>query len=119
MLGVPVLWRHMQVTSMRSVTIMWLAHARDPPRTGQPLRDLKIVGADTLAERYERTMLRLEQITGAGYTVRLIWECEWVAAKIMEKKPELLTHPIVRHSPLPTRDALYGGLTEAMRLHYK
>jgi len=27
--------------------------------------------------------------------------------------------PIVRHAPLNTRDALYGGRTEAMRLHYK
>ena len=28
-------------------------------------------------------------------------------------------HPIVRHAPLIIRDALYGGRTEAMRLHYK
>jgi hypothetical protein len=77
------------------------------------------MGGDTLAERYERNMSRLEQITGAGYTVRLVCECEWDAAKIIEKKPELLTHPIVRHSPLSTRDALYGGRTEAMRLHHK
>jgi G:T-mismatch repair DNA endonuclease (very short patch repair protein) len=44
--------------------------------TCQPLRDLKTMGGDTLAERYERTMSRLEQITGVGYTVILIWECE-------------------------------------------
>jgi len=31
----------------------------------------------------------------------------------------LLTHPIVVQSPLYTRDALYGGRTEAMRLYYK
>ena len=37
----------------------------------------------------------------------------------MEQKPELLVHPIVKHAPLITRDALYGGRTEAMRLHYK
>ena len=41
------------------------------------------------------------------------WECEF------EERPELLTHPLVRQSPLCTRDALYGGRTEAMRLHYK
>ena len=29
------------------------------------------------------------------------------------------THPVVRLSPLNTRDAFYGGGTEAMRLHYK
>ena len=31
----------------------------------------------------------------------------------------VLTHPVVRHSPLHIRDALYGGRTEALRLHYK
>ena len=34
----------------------------------QPFRDLKTLGDDTLAERYERTMAWLEQITKAGYT---------------------------------------------------
>jgi len=37
----------------------------------------------------------------------------------VEQKPELLVHPIVKHAPLITRGALYGGRTEAMRLHYK
>jgi len=64
-------------------------------------------------------MSRNEQITAAGYTVKVIWECEFDAAKIVENKPELLTHPIVRHSPKHTRDALYGGRTKALRLHYK
>ena len=59
----------------------------------KPLCD-KTLDEDTLAERYERTMSRIEQITAAGYTVKVIWECEFDAAKIVEKKPELLTHPI-------------------------
>ena len=63
-------------------------------------------------------MSRIEQITRAGYTVKIMWECEFDAPKIVEHKPELLTRPIVKHSPLNTRDALYGGRTEAMRLHY-
>jgi len=37
----------------------------------------------------------------------------------VERKPELLTHPIVRHSPLHISDSLYGGRTEALRLHHK
>ena len=37
----------------------------------------------------------------------------------MKQKPELLTHPIAELSSLYTRDALYGGRTEAMLLHYK
>jgi len=58
-------------------------------------------------------MSRLEQITRTGYQVKVQWECEF------EEKPELHTHPVVRSSPLRTRDVLYGGRTEAMLLHYK
>jgi len=74
---------------------------------------------DTLAERYERTISRIEQITRAGYLVKVQWECEFDASKIIEQKSELLTHPIVMNSPLNTRDALYGGRTEAIYLHHK
>jgi len=73
------------------------------------------MSGDTLAEPYEHTMLRLEQITPAGYQVRVQWDCEFDDAE----KSQLLTRPIVRESPLSTRDALYGGRTEAIRLHYK
>jgi len=31
----------------------------------------------------------------------------------------MLAHTIVQQSPFCTRDALYGGRAEAMRLHYK
>jgi len=48
-----------------------------------------------------------------------MWECEFDASKMVGRKPQLLTHPLVNHSPLYTRDALYGGRTDAMRLHYK
>ena len=46
------------------------------------------------------------------------WECEFDNV-ILTDHHELKTHPIVQHSPLNTRDALYGDRTEAMRLHYK
>jgi len=77
------------------------------------------IRGDTLAERYEQTMTRIEQITKAGYTVKVIWECEFDASKIVERKPHSLTHPIVRHGPLNTSDGLYGDRTEAMILHYR
>jgi len=83
------------------------------------MRDHKTLDEDTLAERYETTMSRIEQITAAGYTVKIKWECDFDASKIVEQKPELLRHPIVRYSPLHIRDALYGGRTEALRLHNK
>ena len=61
------------------------------------------MSVETLADRYERTMTRLEQITRAGYEVGIPLECEFDEAGI---RPELRTHPIVEKSPLNTRDAL-------------
>jgi hypothetical protein len=87
--------------------------------TCQPFRDVKTVGGETLVERYEQTPSRIEHIQRASYHVKIQWECKFDEAKIVEQKPELLVHPIVKHAPLNTRDALYGGRTEAMRLHYK
>jgi hypothetical protein len=85
--------------------------------TCQPFRDVITTNGDTLAARYELTMPRLEQITRAGYQVKVQWECAFDDAGIAT--PELLAHPTVCKSPLCTLDALYGGRTEAMRLHYK
>jgi len=85
--------------------------------TCQPFRDVITTNGDTLAARYERAMARLEQITRAGYKVKVQWECLFDNAGIA--KPELLAHPTVCKSPQCTRDALYGGRTEAMRVHYK
>ena len=68
----------------------------------------------TLAERYERTMSRLEQITRADYQVKVQWEFEFGDAGIVDQKPKLLTNPIVRQSPLCTRDALYGDCASSL-----
>jgi len=81
--------------------------------TCQAFLDVATLSCDTLAERYERTKSRLEQKTPAGYQVKVQWECEY------EEKIELLAHPLVRQSPLCTRDALYGGRTVSMLLHNK
>jgi hypothetical protein len=86
--------------------------------TCQPFRDVATISGETLAERYEQTMNRLEQITRAGYLGKVQWECEF-EEEILKQNPELQTHPLVEKNPLNTRDALYGGRTEAMRLHYK
>jgi hypothetical protein len=72
-----------------------------------------MLGGDTLAERYEQTMARIEQIKRASYHVISQWEYKF------NEKPELLEHPIIKHTPLITRDAPYGERIEAMRLHYK
>jgi len=85
----------------------------------QTFRDIPTKNGDTLAESYEGTIFRLEQMTRDGYQIKVQWELEIDNASIVKQKHELRTHPIVRQSPLRTRDALYGGRNETMRLHYK
>jgi hypothetical protein len=63
-------------------------------------------------------MDRVGVITEAGYKVGMQWECDF-HRDILKKHPELETLPIVQQNPLNTGDALYGGRTEAIRLHYK
>jgi len=41
-------------------------------------------GDDTLAQRYEITMSRLERITQAGYQVKIQWECEFELPEDMD-----------------------------------
>jgi len=47
----------------------------------QPMRDHKTVDEDTLDERYEKTMSRIEQIAAAGYIVNFMWDCKFDAVK--------------------------------------
>jgi hypothetical protein len=84
----------------------------------QPFRDVPTLAGDTLAERYEQTMARLAQITQAWYEFEVQWECVFDKG-ILAAHNELETHPFVLHESLTTRDALYWGRTEAMRLNYK
>ena len=72
--------------------------------TCQPFRDVITTNGNTLAARYERTMARLEQITRAGYQVKVQWECLFENAGIAIA--EQLAQPTVWKSPLITRDAM-------------
>jgi hypothetical protein len=62
-------------------------------------------------------MERIQRIIGAGYTVEMVWECQF-DKDILPRHPELKHHPVVQHPRLNTRDVLYGGRTEAIVLHY-
>jgi len=57
------------------------------------------MNGDSLGKRYERTS-QLEQMTRVGYHVKVHWEGEFDNANIVKQKPEMLTHPIVRQSPV-------------------
>jgi hypothetical protein len=64
-------------------------------------------------------MSRTKQIKRSVYEVKIVWQYEFDEVGIVQHKPELLTHATVQSTPLKTIDALYGGRTEAMCLHYK
>jgi hypothetical protein len=83
-----------------------------------PFRDVPTMCGDTLSQRYEQTLARIEQIARAGYQLEVNWECEFDEG-ILALHPEFKTHALVQQTPLNTRDALYGGRIEALRLHYR
>jgi len=74
---------------------------------------------ETLDNRYEETMARLQKIKDAGYTVVSIWGFEF--RKLLRNTPgledELCSHPYVKNAPINIRDALYGGRTEASKTY--
>ena len=61
---------------------------------------------------HQRHLKRIEEIKRLlpDYKLVEIWECEWDKMKV--EKDEIVT-------PLSPRDALFGGRTNAIRLHYK
>jgi hypothetical protein len=61
-------------------------------------------------------MAIIQEITGVGYTVEVVFESQF-DIDILPHHPELKQLPIFQHT-LNTRDALYGGRTEAMVPHY-
>jgi len=76
---------------------------------------------ETLQNRYEETMARLQKIKDAGYNVVSIWGCEF--RKLLRDTHglgnELCSHPYVKNSPIYIHDALYGGRTEATRTYFR
>ena len=81
--------------------------------TCQPFRDITTLRGNILAERYEKKMARLQQLTSVVYTVEVVWVCQF-DRDILPHHPELLQHPVVQSCPLITRDALYGCRTESI-----
>jgi len=74
-----------------------------------PFRDSRIAcGGCTLAERYEQIISRLERVKKSGYPFVVQWECDFEPLEDVRMN---------EHLPLTTRDALYGGGTEAMPIH--
>lgn len=88
-------------------------HQRDQPLHDNP--------NETLNQRYDATVAKIERLTSFKYKVEEIWECEF--RKKMQENPEIekytSTHPIVSKTPLNPRDAFYGGRTGNCKTYYK
>jgi G:T-mismatch repair DNA endonuclease (very short patch repair protein) len=80
-------------------------------------RDVPIIGStsETLEDRYNRTMARLDQIVSAGYVCHVMWECEF--DRILKENPAL--EKCDNDEPIILRNSLYGGRTEATKLYCK
>lgn len=68
---------------------------------------------------HHKKRLALIQEKMPGYTVVEMWECQWdkLVKNSAEVKTHMLRYPVIP-DPLKPRDALYGGRTNAIVLHY-
>ena len=68
--------------------------------------------------KYEKTLQRENIIKQNGYTVEIIWECEWNEMKSkLENKSEL--EEAARNQTTNIRESLFGGRTEGFKKHVK
>ena len=71
----------------------------------------------THGQVYATTLRILEDITNAGYNLKVMWECDW---KKMKSKQKLKSNvELFKRLPLNPRDAYYGGRTNAVSLYKK
>lgn len=75
---------------------------------------------DTLNNRFERTVNKIDMLRNRGYEVIEKWECHFrEEIKELPEINDLKKNPIFLNSPLNPREAFYGGRTENIRAYYK
>lgn len=75
----------------------------------------KIMGhGESFNECYENTIRKVEKMRNYGYTVKVMWECEWEAIKLENPniREFIESHPLRSKITLNPRDAFFGGRTE-------
>lgn len=82
------------------------------------------VNNKTNRDLFLEVQFRCGLLTRAGYTIELMWECEWrrlrctsEIARQLEEIGEELVDAFVE--PIKPRDALYGGRTECIKLQHE
>jgi len=78
-------------------------------------RDVTTSGGDHLVERYEQTMTKLQRITSAGYTIEVVWECQF-NKDILPRHREMKQDPIFQKILLIHMMSYMGGRTEVIVL---
>ena len=73
----------------------------------------------TFQEMYESTLTKENILRREGYTLVVIWECQW--DRKVKHDPTLQSFLSSLHlvEPLGPRDAFFGGRTNATTLYYK
>ena len=76
-------------------------------------------GDRTFQECYEAAKAKRKTLVAAGYRVVTTWECDWEreCKENADLAAFLVHHPVVE--PLQSRDAFFGGRTNAVKLHHR
>ena len=85
-----------------------------------PVRDKQHykLGEQTSRDLYEETLKKEGILREQGYTVHVMWECEWRNMKKQDPELQTLVNSFGVVPRLQPRDAFFGGRTNAVKLHH-
>ena len=72
----------------------------------------------TMRDVYEATRLKQDALFAEGYSVVVMWECEWTRLKQEDETVRQLVDSFELVSRLQPRDAFFGGRTNAIKLYH-
>ena len=73
----------------------------------------------TMRDVYEATILKQDALFAEGYSVIVMWECEWTKLKQEDETVRQLVQSFDLVPRLQPRDAFFGGRTNAIKLHHE
>ena len=72
----------------------------------------------TMRDVYEATILKQDALFAEGYSVIVMWECEWTQLKQEDESVRRLVQSFDLAPRLQPRDAFFGGRTNAIKLYH-
>ena len=73
----------------------------------------------TMAQAYKKYEEKVCYLKKLGYTVEVMWSCEWAALKESRADITDFLETLNLSQPLSVKDAFKGGGTNAFKLHYE